>query len=229
MVLLVALTIVLSTMLLPSCGVLSRIAPSWTGWCPDNTQGKLHARLDQLAHERQDLETRISAYERRIALIQCQAQVSPPALPREVPQPDTPQPTQQDREIDRDAWQDRQIKVLDGCWNLSSNFSTVNSETGEKSVYRSWQMCFDADGNGQEIMRSDSGSVCQGPVTGRFQPDGSVLIREPSDLTCSDGGGLYRLESRCTLTGTGGASCRVTQPERGTQTTVEFRRAERGE
>ena len=209
---LVALTLWLSAALLPACGANRTVFSTWIDWCPVNKHQQNEERLAALTTSNRNLQLRIDAYERELALKQC--------LPAEAP-------PQSDR-IDWNAWSGKQIGLLEGCWDLESRFTTTNRQTGEPSRYQTWKMCFDARGVGREEMRADSGSVCSGPVQGSFDASGSLAIEEPGNLTCSDGGFIYRLKSTCSLNDDGTASCVVTQPEIGSSTTVEFRRAARG-
>ena len=218
---LVGVVLFAAASLLPACGALSRIAPSWAAWCPNNTQSDIEARLASLQATRIALETEIARRERELALYQCEAPIprqalaEPPVLFDEPPAP-----------IDEDAWDARDLGLLEGCWDLDSRFSTRDAN-GVQSRYQTWQMCFDGAGQGREEMRSDNGSVCRGPVQGQFQSDGRLLITEPGNLPCSDGGFIFQLQSQCTLKGDGTAECLVTQPETDASATVNFRRSAR--
>lgn len=214
---LVAVSTFLAGLLLPACGVLNAVAGSWIDWCPANTQAEAEIRVAALAERNADLERRIAAKERELALYQCR-----PA-PRVVRQ----QPTVP--EIDREGWTARDIGSIEGCWELESKFSTTHTQTGLTSRYTSWRMCFDANGVGREEMRADNGNSCSGVVRGSFAADGSLRIEEPGNLQCSDGGFIYRLSSRCTLDDGGAARCVVTQPELGRSAEVDFRRVTRSE
>ncbi|MEM1232636.1 MAG: hypothetical protein AAGH70_00790 [Pseudomonadota bacterium] len=210
------LVAILAASLLPACGALARVAPSWIAWCPENTQAAVEERLASLDATRFALETRIARRERELALYQCN--VAAPRQAVRLPEPSAP--------IDRNAWDARDVGLLEGCWDLDSRFSTRDTQ-GNQSRYQSWTMCFDGSGRGTEEMRADTGSVCRGPITGQFEQDGRLLISEPGNLQCSDGGFLFRLESRCALNDDGTASCVVLQPETNASTNVNFRRSAR--
>lgn len=207
--------------LLPACGASGRIAGTWSNWCPVNKRQALEGRLAALTASNSDLERVILQRERELALLQCEPEV-PPVTP---PASSVPEPPPQ---IDSEAWDDRRIDLLDGCWELESRFVTTNRQTGEESRYSEWTMCFDASGLGHEEMRADNGNSCSGPVEGRFDDAGNLVIEEPGNLPCSDGGFIYRLRSTCRLQDDGTASCVVRQPELGGSTTVDFRRSTRG-
>ena len=187
-----------------------------------NTQALNDGKLAELAKRRSDLEREIADKESELALLQCAAVAEEPRLPELLPEPET-------AGIDEDDWNARDVSLLEGCWDLESNFSTTNRQTGVRSRYNVWRMCFDANGVGREDMRSESGSTCSGPVSGRFDANGSLVIEQPANLQCSDGGFIYRMRGQCALNQEGTANCALLQPEVGGTADVEFRRAERGE
>lgn len=196
-------------LLLPACGISTGGITGWLFHCPDPVVVARKERIESLAFANRALLARVASAERRLALRQCtmQERATPPPV------------------IDTDAWEERDIGLLEGCWALDSRFSTRDRETGQQTRYTTWEMCFDDAGNGTEEMRADNGNICRGPVRGTFDGAGRLFIEEPDDLQCSDGGFIYRLQSRCTLRADGTASCAVTQPEPGSSTTVDFRRA----
>lgn len=207
--------------LVPACGAADRVANTWFDWCPVNKSQESERRLAVLEGQNKLLLDRVLQRERELALIQCQPEVpQQAALPEPLPQPD---------KIDRQDWESRRIDLLEGCWELDSEFVTTNTTTGEETKYNQWVMCFDENGNGREEMRAANGNSCEGPVTGVFDGNGALLIEEPGDLACSDGGYIYRLSSSCELNESGTANCVVTQPEVGGSALIEFRRSTRGE
>lgn len=219
-VVLVAVVAWMGAALLPVCGIGGRIAYTWQDWCPIDRRSETETRLAALSDARRQLEIDILQRERELALMQCEPK---PRVQAELPEKNEPP-----AEIDREDWNDRRIGLLDGCWELDSRFVTTNRQTGEESRYNSWTMCFGANGAGREEMRASNGNTCSGPVTGRFDSGGALVIEEPADLQCSDGGYIYRLISRCQANDDGTATCVVTQPEVGGSTTVKFRRSARG-
>ena len=220
--LLIGLVAVVSGLLLPACGLLSSISPSWADWCPENTRAAAEDRLPELLVVQASLEREIAARERELALLQCAAEADPP--------PPSAEPEVADNAgIDEEEWNARDVSLLEGCWDLDSVFQTTNRQTGVQSRYSVWRMCFDADGSGQEEMRAENGSTCSGRVIGAFDASGALIIDQPANTQCSDGGYIYRKQSRCTLNQQGAANCVVQQPEVGGRAVVEFRRAEGAE
>lgn len=220
---LIALILWAAATVLPACGGGGRIAWTWSEWCPVNSNLNADNEIDALTDANRLLERSILQRERELAQLQCTPKVVAQApLPAPVP----PQQTLPE-EIDPQDWNSRRIGLLEGCWELESKFVTTNRETGERSLYQEWSMCFDRNGSGREEMRANNGNTCRGPIEGRFDPNGALVIEEPENLQCSDGGFIYRLRSQCRLNKNGTANCVVTQPEGGGTTTVEFRRSAR--
>lgn len=205
--------------LVPACGAGNRIAGTWFDWCPVNKAKQTETQLATLEGQNRVLLNQILQRERELALIQCEPAPQQAALPAPAPPPE---------KIDRQDWESGRIGLLDGCWELDSEFVTTNTTTGAETKYDQWIMCFDESGAGREEMRASNGNSCQGPVTGSFDGSGALIIEEPGDLTCSDGGFIYRLRSSCELNDGGTANCVVTQPEVGSSAIVEFRRSTRG-
>lgn len=211
--LLVLIVVCTASALLPACGANNRIPWTWADWCPVNKGLNVENQIAALSDANRLLEQDILLRERELAQLQCE--------------PKAPIQTTQPKEIDPQDWNGRRIELLEGCWDLDSRFVTTNRQTGEQSRYNVWSMCFDAYGHGREEMRADNGNTCGGTVTGHFDTSGSLVIEEPGNLRCSDGGFVYRLSSKCKLNENGAASCVVSQPEVGGTTTVEFRRSVR--
>ena len=205
--------------LVPACGVGGRVAGTWIDWCPFNKVAEADDKLAALHNQNRALKDSILRHERELALLNC----APESQQRDSSAELTPQP----EAIDREDWEDRRIGLLEGCWELDSLFETTD-QTGATTRYNQWTMCFDADGAGHEEMRADNGASCSGFVQGFFDSDGTLIIEEPDNLPCSDGGYIYRLVSNCKLNEHGTANCTVTQPEVGSSGNVEFRRSARG-
>lgn len=208
-------------LLLQACGVRLPLFGTAITFCTPGDTLATRDRLAALDAENAALNDQILALERELQRYQCTAQYDEPE-PLTLPPP--PVEERADR-IDEDAWNDRDIGLLEGCWDLDSQFSTTNRQTGRVTNYNEWQMCFDQAGRGREVLRATGGATCEGPISGRFNADGQLAIEEPANLRCSDGGGIYRMTSLCDLNPDGTASCNVTHPEIGGSFAVQFRRA----
>ena len=154
-------------------------------------------RLAALDEEQAILISRVYALERELAAQQCVATGPDPKRPL----------------IER-GWANGALPNLYGCWDVSLDYQTRDVDTDAVLGYSEWQICFDAKGNGQEIMRDLDGIVCKGPVSARFEDAGLALL-EPDNLACGDGGYIHRREIRCLLAEGGVAGCSTLQPETG--------------
>lgn len=165
--------------------------------CPPPSDLVHEERLAALDVEQTALIARVYALESELAAQQCVATGPDPTRPL----------------LER-GWANQALPNLYGCWDVSLDYQTRDVDTDEVAGYSEWQMCFDAKGNGQEIMRDTAGIVCKGPVSGSFE-DAGLAILEPDNLACSDGGYIHRREIRCLLAEGGLASCSTLQPETG--------------
>jgi hypothetical protein len=191
---LVGLSAAWAGLALQACAVNVSFLP---GACPDDSVSTARDELAALDAQSANLRAQIAAAERELARIQCVAAPADPYAP-----------------FDRDAWQARQLGALYGCWALDSTYATRDVDTDEVITYGTWQMCFNAQGEGRQVMRGSDGSECAGPVTAGFSSEGRLQILEAGNLACSDGGYIHRRDIACGL-GSGGLQCDTLQPETG--------------
>jgi hypothetical protein len=211
--------------LLPACGVgipgLNR--------CPDPALDATLDRTAALDARNAEVLRAVLALERELAAIQCTAVYPPPPAPVPAPPvaalpalPPAPAPAPA---IDPNAWAQRDLRLLEGCWDLDSDYAVRNIQTGQITNYTEWTICFDAAGIGQAAMLATNGMTCEGPIRGAFATDGRLAVTEGANLQCSDDTFIYRRELACALAPDGGASCDVSQREVGSTTTVRLRRS----
>lgn len=118
----------------------------------------------------------------------------PPAKPRPAPSP-SPQalpPPSPPAALPIDRWANKDLGVLQGCWNLGREAPTVvASRAGrEDCTTKVGRICFDANGHGereQTISCPRAGTMfCRAPVAGRFEADGSFRTTQ-NDVSCQGG------------------------------------------
>ncbi|MEM9433026.1 MAG: hypothetical protein AAGA12_03830 [Pseudomonadota bacterium] len=223
LILVVALSAVL---LLQACGVLLGTANTLARYCPLPTEITNRSRLDVLNEQTRSLQSRIAFLEQELAAQQCTAQFPDP--PDVVQLPDPVPPVDVAPEIDRDAWERGDLNALTGCWDLETQLRVRSVTTGRITLYNQWNMCFESDGTGSEIMRATDGATCEGPVSGAFNGAGQLVIEEPANLQCSSGSSIFRRISTCTLRADGKATCSVFQPAQNITSTVRLQRAPGG-
>lgn len=227
-------------LLLQGCGLRLPFLSDAISICDDGSAQVVDTRLAALEDERTALLRDIARIERALATTQCEA-VLPDPVPEQaevIPLPDpepAPPPEPEARPdlpsapdgLDRESFENRDIAVLEGCWDLDSNYRSRNINTGEITDYNRWHMCFDSTGRGTQTMQGTDGSTCQGPVDGRFDEAGRLVIDDGAALPCSDGSTFFRRVTTCQLDDTGRANCVSEQPfdNRGGSSDVGLRRA----
>ncbi|WP_203076637.1 hypothetical protein [Falsiroseomonas ponticola] len=134
----------------------------------------------------------------------------PPAAPEPAPTPPAPPPTPPAppprAALPQERWDRGDVALLEGCWNLDSNYRTRDVDTGRIDTVRSWRMCFDRNGRGTQTMVYDNNRRCTGPVTGRFEGQ-TLLIDDTADLPCDDGYRVLHRLARCQRSNETRAEC----------------------
>ena len=141
----------------------------------------------------------------------------PPAQIAEAPAPPVP-------DIPEEAWEEQETDFLEGCWTLISDYATQDINTGEIFTVESWQMCFDAAGNGQQTLIYDNGVTCQGDVEAEFTEDGRLQVPDLDDVRCDDNSRILQRMMVCDRRPDGTAYCVARTLRTGAGSEVVFRR-----
>lgn len=123
-----------------------------------------------------------------------------------------------DRDADEEPDAPRDLADLEGCWNLESELEfEMRGGDGGTQPFPEWNVCFDegSDGNGTQVMRSDDGMLCEGPIQGAFADDGALVLSEDGDLVCNDGTEIFQRTTTCKVDEGGVAVCESVQPGTG--------------
>lgn len=201
-----------AALVLQSCGLRLPFSDRVILTCPPaETRAEADAR--RVAGQARTLETRIAALEQQLAGLECTA--LPPPPPDDTPSGLAP-----------DAFRDNDISIMEGCWELQSEYNVRHIRTGEITSFRDWRICFDAAGNGREEMRATNGVSCEGQLSGRIG-SGQLSMAEPGNLICSNGFEIFRRDITCSLDAQGVANCSTYQPEIDGRGTATLRRAGR--
>lgn len=226
-VLIALVVLVTASRILPACaiGVFS-----WAEACPPEPQVVGGERVAALAAARAALEAEVAALQRRVASLPNCLPPPPPAPPPPVvtpvsrPPPAPPPPPEPPRDITREQWDDRDVSLLEGCWDLDSNFETVGRNNDRHPV-QSWSMCFDANGNGTQNFRAFRDRIpCSGPVRGSFDAAGRLNVDFVRNAECRGGGQILRREATCELTPEGRARCTSVRRQDGLRQSFVLRR-----
>lgn len=95
--------------------------------------------------------------------------------------------------LPRNQWEQRQVSLFEGCWNLRSTLSFTWFESGQTEQITGWKLCFDRSGQGTHEISLSSGRRCQQPVRVQFDSDGAARIKEVG--RCEFGGGNYKVNT----------------------------------
>ena len=207
---LVGLGLALAVALLPGCGV--RLGPLGDlDFCLSRAAAGVSPELEAELERGAALQERVRGLERRLAGLPACSQPPPPS-----PEPVTePEPEPDPDVLDAERWDEQDTALLEGCWSLASDYSIVNKETGVATGVDTWEMCFDAEGRGDQRLVYEDGRECTGSVTAAFAEDGQLEVNDDANVECSNGGYIYRRVMTCELEPSGEAACRSSQPEIG--------------
>ena len=193
-------TFALASAILPACAV--GVWP-WATACPPVANAASADRQEALAARRAALEAEIAAVQRRIAALpDCPVVAAVEPEPPPAPEPDIPE----------DRWANRDIGLLEGCWNLDSDYQMQRGRTGPVIRVASWQVCFDAQGRGRQTQVFTDGMRCEGPINGRFNDAGLLEIADAGHVPCTGNSRIIARTGTCTLTPEGRAQCETRHP-----------------
>ncbi len=154
----------------------------------------------------------------------------PQPAPEPVAEPPGPQP-----DIPEEAWEEQDISLLDGCWNLISDYSMFRRGLFGQAVevdVRSWTACFDSSGRGSQDFTLDDPArapvACSSAIRARFLPNGNLRIDDTSETRCIGGTRVGQRENIvCERQGDGTALCtyrRPGGPRAGDRVTIRLQR-----
>jgi len=185
------------------------------------TQEAIQTRtnLRQTDRDNQSLSQRIRRLERELGDVICEAEPPPPPPPPPPSEPET------HSGLDPNAFEEGDISIMEGCWELTSDYTLRLIETGEELSVNYWRICFDANGQGRQTMRLSGRRNCEGSLTGRLSNDGKLIMREPGNLQCTRNTMVLQRETTCTLDQDGRALCKALDLETRSGSNVTLRRA----
>ena len=206
-------------LLLGACGV------RWVGglpmlaYCPALSSDAVTRR--SVADRRHD---QLLDEVRRLELAMLQRPACPAPEQHAQAQPPAPPPAPPPRQdIPQDAWNKQDVRFLEGCWTLDTDYS-IYDPTEKKSIrVKSWEMCFDKQGKGQQTLVLDNGAACKGAVESEFEGD-RLRFKDRGDLPCEDQRAIYERHIDCDRADATSAACISTQPETGGRANVTFHR-----
>ncbi len=144
------------------------------------------------AGRRHALEDRVAMLERDLARTGATCRAPP-----------SPEPGR----LDAALWEEGDVAVLEGCRDHASDYRPRNMTTGDVLSAESWQMCFDAAGNGSRRLVMTGVVACGSGTWAAFS--------DLDDFPCSSGFAVFRRTMECDLQGDGEADCAMHRPEAG--------------
>ena len=216
------LILLAAVLVLPACGVRFVVGQSMLWACPAPETRQSTDALD-LLHERQrSLFAELRSLERDLGLPSCEPE-------RPAPPPIEPDPPPIEPDIDPDAWNNQDIRLLDGCWILDGEeYVVINPDTRVETRFTEWEMCFDANGRGAQTLRGrkdgSSDSVrCGGDNQAAFDGQGRLVISDAAGVQCDNNSRIYRRVITCELV-EDTAQCLTKQPGRSGSSQVQLKR-----
>lgn len=162
-----------------------------------------------LSAESEQLRRNLDQLRRQLAA----APLCPTDPPPRQPEPPEPPKRAQAPALDEQAWQNRSVEALQGCWSLTSDYRLENVSTGVISTVTRWRVCFDAQGRGNQDIQLSNGAQCNAPLTATFPDSQTLQIIEQRGVACSDKTTIYKREIRCARSSASSISCQTYQPE----------------
>ena len=99
--------------------------------------------------------------------------VAPPA-PVEPPAP-PPAPTRRSA-LPQDQWDKHNPAFLEGCWDNFSDMRLQEMATHIPHDVKSWKFCFDAHGQGWQMITLDNGARCRNDLAATFGSDNTLRV-----------------------------------------------------
>ena len=102
----------------------------------------------------------------------------PVPVPAQVPPPPPPAPR---ADLPQERWDRGDLTMLEGCWNLTSDITVSSADGLHSTKVRTWQMCFDGHGSGQQTMALEDGRRCAGALLAAFDRGDVLRVTEPQN------------------------------------------------
>ncbi len=89
-----------------------------------------------------------------------------------------PTPASQEADLSQDRWDQRDLSMFEGCWNLYTSLTISNHARTTSSKARTWRMCFDRHGFGQQSLLLEDGRSCEGSLAVAFDQGSTLRVTE---------------------------------------------------
>ena len=197
-----------------AAGLLLPLAPGWLTPAPAQctvVPGQREAMLAQANEESRtaELRTLLATMTEEVGRRQLQCPIPVLPAPPARPQTPIPAPTLPPRaDLPQERWDRRDMTMLEGCWTLTTGIR-VGPNAASMVPVRTWRMCFDGQGAGQQTMVLESGASCEGPLAASFDGGDQLHVTQPRSCT-GPGLSLNRSDMQCRRISDSEATCNGT-------------------
>lgn len=143
--------------------------------------GQREAMLSQAAEENRtaELRTLLATVTEEVGRRQLQCPIPvlpapPPARPQTPIPPATPPPR---ADLPQDRWNRRDVSLLEGCWTLTTGIR-VGPNPASMVPVRTWRMCFDTQGAGNETVQLENDTSCEAPLAASFEGGDQLRVAQ---------------------------------------------------
>ncbi|EUK18884.1 hypothetical protein [Commensalibacter papalotli (ex Servin-Garciduenas et al. 2014)] len=112
--------------------------------------------------------------------------------------------SQQTIDLPKESWNKKEVSMLDGCWNLTTPLTLVSRQSKKIVPVKTWQVCFNEAGKGNQAITMMNGVSCKGPLAARFEGT-KIILEQPKN--CDGEFTLVKGNHTCTRINDQEASC----------------------
>ena len=177
---LLALLALAGGVLLPMVAPRLAATPAMCAIVPDQVE----AMRAQAAEESRgaDLRTLLASLDDEIGRKRLQCPIPTLAAPA-APVPPAPTPVPPRADLPQNRWNQGDLTMLEGCWNLSSTMRASSAALPQGSPIATWRQCFDGHGAGRQTIVLQDGRRCEGPLAAAFVGENKLRVTEPQNCT----------------------------------------------
>jgi hypothetical protein len=143
-----------------------------------------------------------------------------PAVPR-VETAAVPTPAE---DLPADKWERGEVSLLEGCWELETDYRIRWPGMGRVTNVTNWTMCFDAQGQGNQTLLLSDGRRCGSAISGGFTAQGRLRLQDAGNVPCGPDSFIHERRIDCERVDAARAQCTTSQAASGGHANASFRR-----
>lgn len=151
-----------------------------------------------------DLIKKRDALLKSLKNLNTQCKVPPVDLQQPKNAPELKPKPQQTIDLPKESWNKKEVSMLDGCWNLTTPLTLVSRQTKKIVPVKTWQVCFNEAGKGNQAITMMNGVSCKGPLAAHFEGT-KIILEQPEN--CDGEFTLVKGNHTCTRINDKEASC----------------------